>query len=67
MTAVVIDDPGDVMTTVDFRTRLQGSATELDAATFCEQELPSLLAEHGKLAARGVAQLGLIAARVQRR
>ncbi len=47
------------MTTVDFRTRFQGSEHDLDAATFCEDTLPALLAEHGRLAARGYAHLQL--------
>ena len=47
------------MTTVDFRTRLQGSAVDLDAGTFCEDTLGDLLAENGRLAARGYAHLGL--------
>jgi hypothetical protein len=47
------------MATVDFRTRFQGSAVEIDAAAFCEDTLPALLDEHGALAARGYAQLGL--------
>ncbi len=47
------------MTTIDFRTRFQGSAVELDAATFCEDTLGDLLEENGRLAARGYAHLGL--------
>lgn len=47
------------MTTLDFRTRLQGSAVDLDAATFCDDTLGDLLAENGQLAARGYAHLGL--------
>src|SRR5947207_14499740 len=48
-----------VMTTLDFRTRLQGSAVDLDAATFCDDTLADLLAENGQLAARGYQHLGL--------
>jgi hypothetical protein len=47
------------MPTVDFRTRFQGSAVEVDAAEFLGGTLPALLDEHGALAARGYAQLGL--------
>jgi Phytanoyl-CoA dioxygenase (PhyH) len=47
------------MTTLDFRTRLQGSAVDLDAATFCDDMLGDLLAENGQLAARGYQHLGL--------
>jgi hypothetical protein len=46
-------------TTLDFRTRHQGDARELDAAAFCEGELQQHLAENGRLAARGFAVLGL--------
>lgn len=47
------------MTSLDFRTRFMGDAVPVDAAAFFEAELPARLAEHGKLAARGYAQLGL--------
>jgi Phytanoyl-CoA dioxygenase (PhyH) len=47
------------MATVDFRTRFQGSAVDIDAAAFCEDTLPALAHEHGALAGRGYAQLGL--------
>jgi hypothetical protein len=47
------------MNSIDFRTRFQGSAVQLDPADFCDETLPDLIAEHGRLAARGYAQLGL--------
>jgi hypothetical protein len=47
------------MISVDFRTRFQGSAVALDAATFCDDTLGDLLAENGKLAARGYEHLRL--------
>jgi hypothetical protein len=47
------------MPTVDFRTRFQGSAVPVDAAEFREGTLPTLLDEHGALAARGYRQLRL--------
>ncbi len=47
------------MVTVDFRTRLQGSATAIEVGEFRDERLPALLHEHGALAARGVATLGL--------
>jgi hypothetical protein len=47
------------MATVDFRTRFQGSAVDVDAGAFRDDTLPSLVDEHGALAARGYAQLGL--------
>ncbi|HXY94047.1 MAG TPA: phytanoyl-CoA dioxygenase family protein [Acidimicrobiia bacterium] len=47
------------MTTVDFRTRFRGSEVALDAAAFCDDTLPSLLTENGRLAARGYSLLEL--------
>lgn len=47
------------MLSIDFRTRRMGDAVALDAGAFCESELPARLAEHGRLAARGYARLGL--------
>ena len=47
------------MATVDFRTRFHGSAVDVDAGAFRDDTLPSLVDEHGTLAARGYAQLGL--------
>ncbi|HEY3189517.1 MAG TPA: hypothetical protein VGJ70_18665, partial [Solirubrobacteraceae bacterium] len=47
------------MNSIDFRTRFQGSAVDLDAAAFCDETLPDLLTEHGRLAARGCAHLQL--------
>jgi hypothetical protein len=47
------------MASLDFRTRRMGDEVALDAGAFCESELPARLAEHGRLAARGCAQLGL--------
>jgi hypothetical protein len=47
------------VTSLDFRTRKMGDAVDLDAGAFCEGELPARLAEHGRLAARGCARLGL--------
>ncbi|HVH16798.1 MAG TPA: phytanoyl-CoA dioxygenase family protein [Myxococcota bacterium] len=47
------------MASIDFRTRRMGDAVALDAGAFCESELPARIAEHGQLAARGYARLGL--------
>jgi hypothetical protein len=47
------------MATVDFRTRFQGSAVDVDAGAFRDDTLPSLVDEYGALAARGYAQLRL--------
>ena len=47
------------MSSVDFRTRYEGDAEDLDPSEFFESHLPSLLETNGYAAARGAARLEL--------
>lgn len=47
------------MASLDLRTKADAEIREVDVGEFCEEQLPKLLLEHGELAARGLAHLGL--------